>query len=91
MKKKNLLLTNILILAFCVMNQFANAQIVYTDVNPDVTVASNNQTYSIDLNHLDFSQPTKKFKSSWSKKAVYDFYNNPKVKYKKIMRREAAR
>jgi hypothetical protein len=46
--------------------------------------------YSLDLNHLDFSRPTKKFKSSWSKKAVYNFYNNPKVKYKKIMMKEAA-
>jgi len=45
--------------------------------------------YSIDLKTLDFSQPTKKLNSSWSKKAVYNFFNNPKVKYRKIIKREA--
>jgi hypothetical protein len=45
--------------------------------------------YSIDLNQLDFSNPAKKFKSNWSKRIVYNFFNNPKVKYKRIMKREA--
>jgi hypothetical protein len=47
--------TIILVTAICLMNQFANAQIVYTDINPDITSAS---AYSLDLNNdgiTDFS------------------------------------
>lgn len=46
--------------------------------------------YLIDLNQLDFSQPAKKFKSQFCKRAIYNLVNNPKVKYRKIMNREAA-
>jgi hypothetical protein len=42
--------------------------------------------YKIDLKKLDFSKPAKKFKISFCKKVIYNFYNNPKVRYKKIMK-----
>jgi len=39
--------TTLLLLSLCVMNQFANAQIVYTDINPDLTGGQ----YGLDLNN----------------------------------------
>lgn len=45
--------------------------------------------YKIDLNELNFSQPTKKFKSQFCKRAIYNALNNPKARYRKIMKREA--
>jgi hypothetical protein len=62
MKKKNLLQTIFLVISFNVINQFAKAQIVYTDVNPDkvykCTKNGCTQTYSLDLNSdgiIDFN------------------------------------
>ena len=53
-------------------------------------VGKGGKLYKIDLNQLDFSQPTKKFKSQFCKRAIYNLVNNPRAKYRKIMSREAA-
>src|SRR5580765_740740 len=46
--KPNKLTILLLIILSAVINQFVNAQIVYTDVNPDVTTSG---TYNLDLNN----------------------------------------
>jgi hypothetical protein len=46
--------------------------------------------YKIDLNQLYFSQPTSKYSKQPLKRAIYNAFNNPKAKYKRIMKREAA-
>ncbi|HYV92304.1 MAG TPA: hypothetical protein VE978_10990 [Chitinophagales bacterium] len=46
--------------------------------------------YKIDLNQLDFSRSTSKYKKQHFKRAIYNAFNNPKAKYKRIMKREAA-
>jgi hypothetical protein len=52
---KNILHLTIAIFMVCAMNQSGNAQIVYTDINPDV---ASNSSYSLDLNNdgvMDFN------------------------------------
>ncbi|MBA3647212.1 MAG: T9SS type A sorting domain-containing protein [Chitinophagales bacterium] len=51
MKTNTLLINSILILALSCFFQFANAQIVYTDVNPDQTFNTNGSLYHLDLNN----------------------------------------
>ena len=46
--------TAFIALSLCLFNQFSSAQVVYTDVNPDITSIS---TYNLDLNNdgtIDF-------------------------------------
>jgi hypothetical protein len=50
MKKKNFLFAIIMALLFSVMNQFANAQVIYTDI-PDVTISTSGAMYPLDLNN----------------------------------------
>ncbi|MEO5673087.1 MAG: hypothetical protein ABIQ74_00435 [Chitinophagales bacterium] len=42
--------------------------------------------YKVELAHLDLSQPAKKIRSCFSKRVVYNFFNNPRTAYKKLMR-----
>src|SRR5258705_9624836 len=51
MKKKNLLFAGIMIFSLCVINQLANAQIVYTNLNPAITLSAYNSVYNLDLNN----------------------------------------
>src|SRR5436190_21342585 len=49
MKTKNILATLILAI-ICVLNQPANAQVIYTDI-PDITISNANDVYALDLNN----------------------------------------
>lgn len=42
--------------------------------------------YKVELAHPDLSQPAKKFRSYFSKRVIYNFFNNPRRTYKKLMR-----
>jgi hypothetical protein len=61
MKTKNLVRAFLLSSAFLILNKFANAQIVYTNIQPNVRLSCNNipcnKNYSLDLNNdgvIDF-------------------------------------
>jgi hypothetical protein len=46
--------------------------------------------YSVDLRQLNFAESSTKYRRPFLKHMIYNYFNNPKVTYRKIMEREAS-
>jgi hypothetical protein len=67
---------------------FANEQDLF--ITDEKHFGKGGKLYKIDWNTLDFSKPSPNYRSPFFKRGLYNLFNNPKVQYRKVMRKEAA-